>query len=340
MPTELDNKLSPQFRAFLVGEAQDQTQGNRRFVPRNFLLDESVGRERAQTYSEFVDGSPPYSADAWHLTHGSYLKEQVFVPREAGALHGLAHQATNPASVPETFRHSAAFDRFGRANANLPLLRVEKVSRIAKLAGIPESELERLALAVRGGTGAGSDDWKQLKAALDSWQKLSDARPVYAGFLEYFADFLRAPPAQDHADWADELRDLLGLYHLGSGTRIVVFRYFVREIPKPKGLPDLHPLTAPTVLDQNHCEAFCPSPANANCGHTVDLKGRGRETPAGEILHPWIHLEPSHVFRVGVIRRPLPSTLDDARGTHLLAVRDLAKRPDYAAATDADLLGS
>lgn len=309
-------------------------------MPRNFLLDEGVGRERAQTYSEFVDGSPPYSADAWHLAHGSYLNEQVFVPREAGAPHGLAHQAANPASVAETFRHEAAFSRFGGANANLPLLRVEKASRIAKLAGISETELERFASAVCGGAGAGSDDWKNLNAALTRWQTPSDARPIYAGFLEYFADFLGTAPALDKPEWADELRDLLGLYHLAAGTRILVFRYHVSELPKPKGLPLLRPLSAPTVLDQQQCEAFCPSPGNANCGHTVDLRGRGRTTPAGEVLHPWIQFEPRHVFRVGTIRRTLPSSLDDARGTHLLAVRDLAKRPDYAASTDADLLGS
>ncbi len=250
-------------------------------MARNFLLDEGVSRERAQTYAEFVDGVLPPSNDSWRLNHRSHLDEQVFVPRETGARDGLAHQAADPASVAETFRYPTAFDRFGRANANLPLLRVEKTSHIAALAGVSEPELERLASVVCSGAGQDSAEWKQLDAALLRWQQQLQARPVYAGFLEYFTEFLGATPARDKPGWADELRDLLGLYHLVAGTRIVVFRYPVQDIPKAKGTPNLRPLSAPTVLDQDHSEAFCPSPSNADCGHAVDLQGRGRATPSG-----------------------------------------------------------
>lgn len=265
---------------------------------------------------------------------------EVFVPREKDAPHGLAHQVSNPESVAETFRDPAVFQRFGQANAKLWLLRVEQTRHLACMAGLPEVELVRLAAAISKGAQEGSDEWGKMQTALERWQKLLDARPVYAGFFEYFAGFLGAAPAQDKPDWADELRDLLGLYSFAPGTSIVVFRYLVEEIPKPKGRPDMRSLTAPTVLDQEHCEAFCPAPSNTDFGHTVDLQGRGRATPAGEILHPWIQFMTRHVFRVGTIRRPLPTNLDDARGTHLLAVRDLAKRPDYAAKTDVDLFGS
>ena len=340
MPTELDNKLSPEFRAFLAAEAQALGQGNRRFVARNFLLDEGIGSLRAHIYAEYVDGTPPYTNDAWRLNHRGYLDDHVFVPREKNASDGLAHQAANPASVAETFRDPTAFERFGQANAKLPLIRVVEARHIASRGGISEVELEKLISAVVGGAGQNSDEWKQLAAVLSRWQDMLKARPVYAGFHEYFADFLGATPADDKPGWADELRDLLGLYHLVAGTRVVVFRYLVEEIPKPKGRPDLRPLTAPTVLDQDHSEAFCPSPQNARCGHAVDLRGRGRDKPAEEILHPWIRLQPRHLFRVGTITRPVPATLDDARGTHLLAVRDLANRPDYAAQTDADLFGT
>jgi len=61
MPTELQSRLSLPFREFLANEAQDRAQGNRRFVPRNFLLDEGVGPERAQVYAEFVNGLSPLS---------------------------------------------------------------------------------------------------------------------------------------------------------------------------------------------------------------------------------------------------------------------------------------
>ena len=339
MPTELANHLSPQFMAFLAAEAQNQAEGNRRFVARNFLLDEGVGLGRAHSYGEFVGGSDPPSYDSWRLNHGSYLAEQVFVPREPAARDGLSHQASNPESVAETFRQATAFSRFGQAHGGLALLRVEQARHVAKFANISEGELSRLATAVLRGAASDSTEWEQLDALLSLWQRVSDARPVYAGFLEYFADCFGSTPGKDRPDWADELRDLLGLYHMGAGTSIIVFRYQVQDIPKPRGRPDQRALAAPSVLDGDHSEAFCPSPANLNCGHAVDLRARGHSKPAGEVLHPWIRFEPRHVFRLGTIRAPLPTSIDDARGFHLLAVRELAARADYASVTDADLLG-
>jgi hypothetical protein len=340
VPTELANQLSPQFMAFLATEAQNRAEGNRRFVARNFLLDEGVAADRARTYAEFVDGTNAPSYDSWRLNHRSYLAEQVFVPREPAAKDGLSHQASNPESVAETFRQLAAFSRFGQAHGSLVLLRVEQTRHVASFAGVSERDLSQLAEAVVSGAAPDSAEWKQLDAALSRWQQLLQARPVYAGFLEYFADCFGATPDQDKPGWADELRDSLGLYHLVAGTSILVFRYQVQDIPKPRGRPDLRALAAPCVLDSDHSEAFCPSPANLNCGHAVDLQARGRSQPAGEVLHPWIRFEPRHVFRVGTIRRPVPASLDDARGFHLLAVRELAARANYAATTDADLLGT
>jgi hypothetical protein len=68
------------------------------------------------------------------------------------------------------------------------------------------------------------------------------------------------------------------------------------------------------------------------------LAARGLE-PAGEVLHPWIPFTSKHVFREGTIDEPLPAILDEARGTHLLAIRDLSGVMDYGSDTDADLLG-
>ncbi|MCB1128585.1 MAG: hypothetical protein KDM81_18965, partial [Verrucomicrobiae bacterium] len=302
----MQNRLPLTFREFLANEARDGAQRNRRFVPRNFLLDEGVGPERAQVYADFVNGISPLSNRSWHVSHQEYLAERVFVPRASGATDGLAQQAANPETVPDTFRDPNAFTRFGQANANLPLLRVEQTLHVARQAGITESELERLALSIVGGASEDSLEWQQLEAVLSRWQESLQARPVYAGFMEYFADLFAGTAAEDRPEWADELRDLLGLYHLAKGTGIVVFRYLVRDIPKTRGRSGLRPLVAPTVLDQTHSEAFCPSPGNTNCGHAVDLQGRLKAPPAEEILHPWIRFEPRHVFRVGQITRPVP----------------------------------
>ncbi|MCP5518310.1 MAG: hypothetical protein H7A45_13735 [Verrucomicrobiales bacterium] len=92
----MQNRLPLMFREFLANEARDGAQGNRRFVPRNFLLDEGVGPERAQVYADFVNGVSPLSNASWQASHQEYLAEHVFVPRAAGATDGLAQQAANP----------------------------------------------------------------------------------------------------------------------------------------------------------------------------------------------------------------------------------------------------
>ena len=163
-------------------------------------------------------------------------------------------------------------------------------------------------------------------------------KAVFAGFFEYFKDWFGDQPAADRNGWADHLRNAFGVYHLPAGTAVVVFRYTVGEIRRWHGMADTRPLVPPTVLDGNHAEAFCPAPAKRPTGHTVDLAARGLE-PAGEVLHPWIPFASRHVFREGVIDEPLPAILDEARGTHLLAIRDLSGIVDYGFDTDADLLG-
>jgi hypothetical protein len=48
-------------------------------------------------------------------------------------------------------------------------------------------------------------------------------------------------------------------------------------------------------------------------------------------------LEPKHLFRVGTVTTPVPDYLGHARRDHLLWLRLLSNREDYAAATDSDL---
>ena len=48
-------------------------------------------------------------------------------------------------------------------------------------------------------------------------------------------------------------------------------------------------------------------------------------------------LEPKHLFRVGTVTKPVPDYLGPARRDHLLWLRLLSGREDYAAATDSGL---
>jgi hypothetical protein len=338
MPEKLTSALPSDFVDLLRREAGNAASGNRRFVPRNFLMDEGAVSERAASYAQVILQERPSDFSAWGTAHWGYLTERVFVPRAPGATDGMSHHASHPDSLPETFRHPAAFARFGGAHVSLSLVRVERVASIAARAGVAETVVADPAREVSNGAALNSPEAQRLDALLELWQNQAQSRPVFAGFFEYFKDWFGNHPTADRNGWANHLRNAFGLYHLPAGTTVLVFRYTVGEIHRWHGAADVRPLVPPTVLDSNQSEAFCPAPAKRPTGHTVDLAARGFE-PAGEVLHPWIPFSSKHVFRVGTIDAPLPASLEDARGTHLLAIRDLSGVVDYASDTDADLIG-
>lgn len=166
-----------------------------------------------------------------------------------------------------------------------------------------------------------------------------DHRPVFAAFYEDFLDALR-----NSADttWPDHLRNRLGLYHLNQWSnpfprRVFLFRYAVREIPRRQNDDARRPIALPAVLDHRLAEAFCPAPQELRQGQLVNLQANANAQPAREVLHLFMPLEPRHLFRVGTVTTPVPDYLGPARRDHLLWLRLLSDREDYAAATDGDL---
>jgi hypothetical protein len=69
----------------------------------------------------------------------------------------------------------------------------------------------------------------------------------------------------------------------------------------------------------------------------VNLEANAADQPAREVLHLFMPLEPKHLFRVGTVTTPVPDYLGPTRRDHLLWLRLLSDRDDYAAATDSDL---
>ncbi|MFY9821583.1 MAG: hypothetical protein WAM82_09375 [Thermoanaerobaculia bacterium] len=201
-----------------------------------------------------------------------------------------------------------------------------------------ESDLVARATEVLASGDRGSAAWQDLAAYLGFWSSRLDLRPTYATFWEDQRDLFE----KHRPDWADALRDRLGLLHLNPGLRgeipILVFRYPVREVPKHVQVRDGRPLAAPTVLDGELCEAFCPAPKGEIFGRVVDLSAPFNE-PSREVVHPFFPYRVEHLFRVGTVRRAVPTSLREARKTHLLAVQTLCSRADYAMGTDGgDLL--
>jgi hypothetical protein len=283
------------------------------------------------------------------MKHQAYLRSQVFLPGH-GDGPPRAVDPRDHVACPETFRQGISGSPFAAADRRLDLIRVEELRFVARFGGATAERLRELARKRMAGHLGGGEQ-TELEDILGAWAFGIEVRPVFAAFWEDVRDLFGARAAADPPDWADALRDRLGLAHLDPGWRkapgdaargsieVLVFRYPVAVIPRLLGRRGVRPLVAPTVLDGAHSPAFCPAPpGDPGTGHTVDLGARS-ELPRREILHPTVAFQATHVWRIGTIRRAIPhDILPVARGMHLVQIREANDRPDYATGTDGDLL--
>jgi hypothetical protein len=322
---------------FLCRLGSDGTAPRSGFVARNFILDEGVWPERADSYhtSSAVADHGDYAS--WKARHGAYLKESV------QRVHWEEPLDPHDGDVcPETFRFPDRHTPFDSTDRNLHLIRLERAETVADLIKVAPSRLLSVANeALTNPTGARAD----LEDLLIKWFEAKDGRPVYCGF---FAD-LEEDLAADL--WADALRDRLGLAHfdpgeIGKPIDILVFKYPVSQVSRLAGAAShTRPLVPPTVLDGDFSEAFCPAPTGGLTGHVVnldwnDLEERRLRNAAlrREVLHPKTRLLAKHLFRVGRIEKPVDfENLPLARAAHLEQVRTASGRADYAMGTDKDL---
>ncbi|HEX3128870.1 MAG TPA: hypothetical protein VH394_16175 [Thermoanaerobaculia bacterium] len=322
---------------FLSEVGLDPSTGDRCFLGRNFLLDEAVPEPRADSY--VAEGAAARHADlnTWTDRHQDYLKRRVRPEQPPVGPPGTLNPA-RPEVCPETFRFPEAFS-FAAAKTDLYLLRVVNARKLAQDLVETEGDILGWAREVLASGDRESAAGHALAAALGRWSSQLDLRPVYATFWEDQRDLFEFE--KDRPDWADALRDRLGLLHLSPRLRgeipVLVFRYPVSEVPRHAEVRDGRPLAAPTVLDGELCEAFCPAPRGQTCGRVVDLSAPFEE-PSREVVHPFFPYRIEHLFRLGAVRRPVPSSLRESRKTHLMAVQTLCSRPDYGMGTDGDLL--
>jgi hypothetical protein len=312
------------------------------FAVRNLLVDESVSDWRAVNYGRYLTGSSitgvidwkglAYPAPTWRSRHGAYFEERVALPSPGTGIRGKI-DPTDDALCPETFRQIPDSSPFLSASLSLDLIRVEDVVTVADLAGYPPSELRDLADQFLKGDSAAEI---ALRDILDSFSTHRNLRPAFAGFYLDIQDIF----TPTNTGWADDLRDALGLYHYNplppvKELTVLVFRYAVKSVPHLLSDTKRRPLVPPTVLDSKPNPSFCPVPAGSLTGHTVHL---GQKVPPlmREVLHPPVAYKPSHLFRMGAIRKPVQvATLEESRRWHLEVVRDESRRPDFAQSTDA-----
>ncbi|MBM3475192.1 MAG: hypothetical protein FJX75_18170 [Armatimonadetes bacterium] len=315
------------------------------YPARNFLLDEGVLPERGESYRDAraVAGHP--DVEAWRRGHKRYLQERIWAKRAAGASPSVVDPG-DPLDCPETFRFIDPAWDFRHSDLALDLVRMEQVETIARLGDSTAARVGELASAVIASGWKRDASYVDLDDVLARCAEQMDARPAFVGFWEDVCAAFGDAPDWDRTDWAERLRDRLGLAHYGPDASgkpmdVLAFRCAVADVPRFQGQREWRPLVVPTVLDGDLSPAFCPAPLGENTGHTVDLAAQDTLDLqlCPELLHPHMRFEARHVWRVGRIERPVPKdTLPKARRWHLMCVQDRTGRKDYAAKTDRDLL--
>lgn len=311
------------------------------FVARNFTLDEGVLQERAESYRTrgAADGHRDYIR--WSLAHQAYLADLVYRPFHEERLPTVL-DAQDPDLCPETFRLLRPGGPFVATYDDLKLIRIEELDEFARLAGAEPAQLRALAEQVVSSRTAGGDAAIELAAILGQRAQNAEVRPTFVAFFDDVAEIFGRTPAEDPPEWADDLRDRLGLAHLDPMERhgdidVLVFCYPVGAVARFRDRTE-KALVAPTVLDGRFSPAFLPAPEGGATGHTVVLSG---DASAGcpELLHPTVTFGVEHLYRVGKVRRPVAwELLPGARGLQILECRSRSRRHDYAALTDGDLL--
>jgi hypothetical protein len=285
-------------------------------------LDERPSSARIQAYGKGLDELD--EADEWYVHHESFLDRHV-----RGASVSRTGRVLMRSDAPETFVVDPQFAPYSHVFGGLDLVRVVRADTVARLCARSTDEIiDKLS------------DKPVLEAILEEVNERRDCRPTFAGFYEDVATLLPENELDAPSDWADQLRDVLGLWqHVplpGSSLPILVFRYSVEEVVRLQGMAHDRPLTVPTVLDIDQFEAFCPAPLAIPVGRLVDLAGGLNREPAGEVLHPGMPFIAEQFFRLGNIRSE-PSSLDRARGAHLTWLQ-VETASDFAASTDEDVL--
>ncbi len=329
-----------EFSRHLVSMSHDPTLESARFPARNFRHEHALATERVASYVpdgdiELGSGAPRDQVAIWSEHHDSYVADNV-----RGGWRGEPFDVASP-STPETFRLRTDLDQYGHADDSVDLVRLEDVAYIATSAGTTVDAIMTIATRVaheRRATGGPPDGLaRELDDVLFAWQESPriDNRPMFACFWEDARETLEDPVG----DWADDLRDRLGLAHHNPDKRggqpeipVIALRYPVRLVPRASpGNPRL--LARPTVLDGRLSPSFFTCRPGSGRGSAIDLASRADE-PWQEVVHPTVTFRAKHVWSCGRVTKPAPQPLGEPREMHRLVISEFAD-DDYRAFIDA-----
>ncbi len=291
----------------------------------NVFFEERVDPDRQAPYEASLAMAGAGYED-WREAHGEYLAGAVTI------------------DLPETFlaRNRAAALRpavWSELGEKQVLVRVECLdhvlthTKVGSLADIAHN------LAVYKGDAKDDRIAKgDAKALLEEMCRSLNTnpyavRPRFAAFAQELEEDIDAP------DWANRLRDRLGLAHFPKKDRtgpwpVALMRYTVGEVAdRARRAGAELPLTVPTVLDDMPYEIFHPAPREADYGRTLHLSDNsGCDRLASEVLHLRIDYTPTHIWKVGAITTRAdvtPERLAQLRETHLFCLRYTSERDDF-----------
>lgn len=284
----------------------------------NYILDERVPDARENDFLGLNGfASAAHNKDSWFKQHVDYTKDRVALPAISGTFTAI--------NQPNWLGLSPDWD----------VIRIETLYGLADRAKSRGSDVEEAEandlihemLRPRA-VGDAFDPFKE--ARLEKWLRHinsgSDRRPAFVAPFAEVEDILK------QADWANCLRDALGLGHIrpwaGNPMTVVLMQYnLIRVHDAHIGKPAW--AASPTVLDDvpgqmpNPCFFPAPKKASANgYGFTVDLATTGA-TYRKEFLHGHIAYTLADIRRIGEVTTDVPTArIAAARKDHRGLLKD------------------
>ena len=324
-------KIAPLQSLVRARRAEHALPADERAIYENFAAEERVTDSRLQRYGHALGSAPLHSLDAFRAQHRTrYLDECQFVDKDEG-------------TVPHTFDANLNGANFWTGiDDHVVLYRLEQVSWALGGNSVDQAELELHVRAATAKTSPMPDTTRTfLQRVVDEWNGRRNLYPSFATTSDEVADFLARP------DWANLLRDHLGLGHLnpaaGRTEAVLLMRYTVKEVRAAKAART-QGFCIPTVLDGTLNPCFFPTPAHAGTEGAVYEQGRAVNlAPAGtesdyrmglELIHSYLDYRPEHIVRWGVISRPHQADLAQVRRWHQSWLQLNCDREDFACELD------
>ncbi|MGD9935841.1 MAG: hypothetical protein AB7U23_15345 [Dehalococcoidia bacterium] len=302
-------------------------------VAANFLLQELLSTTRESDFLGTSPGGLPGGWDvaSWYQTFNNHYRATAALSSRSAA-DVAAFGPNNDDNFP-----MAAWE------SNQDVLRVESIRGLfacypgdfGSADELADSLRELVSSRVPGPSGFESNKRARLDLWLAGLNERRDARPTFAGFYGELAPLLVKP------DWATQLRNVLGLVHLGGSPKrplpVVLCRYsLVRAEQASRRAHAENWAARPSVLEAGGTSgpgvAFFPFPVAAassnpyGFGITLNIAVPGDPDFKAELLHFRIDYQLDDFVMIGSIEDEISDAqLAEARRGHYEMLK-----PDFA----------